>query len=86
MSCGKLWTRHGLWAPYRGLMSDAEPGRVLLSPKRFDPSGFEGGVRGPWVLAGVDRGRRDEPGFVVGADSDFPFADEPGFPVHQSVM
>ena len=69
--------RHGLWAPYRGLMSDAEPGRVLLLPRMFDPSGFEGGVRRPGLLSGVDRGRRDEPGFVVDSDSDFPFPDEP---------
>ena len=86
MSCGKLWTRQGLWAPYRVLTSDAEPGRVLLSPKRFDLSGFEGGVRWARLLPGVDRGRRDEPRFVVGADSDFPFPDEPGFAVHQSVV
>ena len=51
--------------------------RVLLSPKRFDLSGFEGGVRRPGLLSGVDRGRRDEPGFVVDSDSDFPFPDEP---------
>ena len=69
--------RHGLWAPYRVLMSDAEPGRVLLSPKMFDPSGFEGGVRRPGLLSGVDRGRRDEPGFVVDTDPDFTFPDEP---------
>jgi hypothetical protein len=63
---------------------DAVLGRVLLCLRFF--SGFEGGVRGPWVLAGVDRGWWDEPGFVVGADADFPFSDEPGFAVHQPVM
>ena len=31
----------------------------------------------PRVLLRVDRGWRDEPGFVVGADADFPFPDEP---------
>ena len=76
--------RHGLWAPYRGLMSDAEPGRVLLCLRFF--SGFEGGVRRPGLLSGVDRGWWDEPRLVVDTDADFPFPDEPGFAVHQPVM
>jgi hypothetical protein len=64
---------------------DAVLARVLLCP-RSTTSGFEGGVRGPRVLAGVDRGWWDEPGFVVDPDADFPLPDEPGFPVHQPMM